>query len=194
MTETSRAGHGTRRPGGIWLAMGWGFAEATFFFIVPDVLTSRFVLQNPGRGVLACLWALAGALIGGSILFLAALNPQSATWLIQAFDWIPGISPALIEKARLGLHESGLPALFKGALAGVPYKLYAVQAAAAGLRFWPFLLASAAARLARFALVTTLVWALGMGPLRKLSLEARLRLHLVAWFLFYAFYFSVMSG
>ncbi len=43
----------------------WGFAEATFFFIVPDVLLTLIALKNWRLATRACLWSLGGALIGG---------------------------------------------------------------------------------------------------------------------------------
>ena len=48
------------------IASLWGFAEATVFFIVPDVLLSWLALRSPKSGLIACLFALLGALIGGS--------------------------------------------------------------------------------------------------------------------------------
>ena len=48
------------------LALAWGLAEATFFFIVPDVLLSRLVLSDWRLCARACLWAVAGALVGAA--------------------------------------------------------------------------------------------------------------------------------
>lgn len=173
-----------------WLAFTWGLAEAVFFFIVPDVLSSRLVLQDARRGFLACLFSVVGALLGG--LFLYSLADGSAPAL-AAMDYIPGISAALIEQSRRGLEQQGLMALFSGAFSGIPYKLYAVQAAAitdAGIGV--FMLFSLAARLLRFCLVTGLVWCVG-ALLGRLTTRAKLRLHTVAWALFYTFYFWKMG-
>lgn len=173
-----------------WLAFGWGFAEAVIFFIVPDVLSSRLVLRDARRGFLACSISVVGALIGGAFLF--SLGRDNAT-VLEAMDYLPGIGPCLIEEARLGLEQRGLPALFSGAFSGIPYKLYAVQiAAAAGSGLGAFILVSAAARLMRFATVTALVWAVG-AIMPRVPLSTKLRIHAAAWTMFYVFYFWRMG-
>jgi membrane protein YqaA with SNARE-associated domain len=179
--------------GWLWLAFAWGLAEATFFFIVPDVLTSRLVLQKPRAGFTACLCSLAGALLGGLLLFFLGRQPEMLPPLAVAIDWLPGISPALMEKARLGLEQHGPAALFTGVLAGIPYKLYATQSAAAGLGLGVFVVASTAARLLRFLLVTALAWFVGTKLLPNLSAAIKLRIHLGSWIVFYFFYFWQMG-
>jgi hypothetical protein len=174
------------RPGWKWLAFAWGLAEALFFFIVPDVLTSRLVLRDTRRGFMACLYGVAGALIGGAVLFELG---RACVPLLAAMDYIPGIGDGAIELARAGLEQSGLAALFTGALGGLPYKLFAAQAAAAtdsGIGL--FLLVSALARLARFGVVTGVAWAAGV-LMPRVPLSTKLWIHAVAWTVFYAFYF-----
>lgn len=51
-----------------WWAFAWGLAEATFFFIVPDVFTTRLALQDFKRALISCIFTLAGALLGGVTL------------------------------------------------------------------------------------------------------------------------------
>ncbi len=177
-----------------WLAFAWGFAEATFFFIVPDVLTSRLVIHQPKHGFLACLWALGGALLGGTLLFIVARIPSAVPAILNAFDYLPGIGPRLVEAAGEDLQTLGAAALFRGALAGIPYKLYVVQAVDQGMSLGVFLLASAAARLMRFGLVTALVWFISSYPLRRTSIPAKLTLHAAGWTVFYALYFWFMRG
>jgi len=43
----------------------WGLAEATCFFIVPDVLLSFIALRRLRTALLCCGLALAGALLAG---------------------------------------------------------------------------------------------------------------------------------
>lgn len=178
---------------GRWLAFGWGLAEATFFFVVPDVLSSRLVLRDTKNGFTACLWSLAGALLGGVVLFVLGRNPATAEVLLRAFDLIPGIQPALMAEARRSLEQSGAAALFAGFIGGIPYKLYAVQAAGTGMGLPVFLAASAAARLSRFLLSTTLAWGIGRLLLHKLAPAALLRVHAAGWCCFYAVYFWRMG-
>jgi hypothetical protein len=40
------------------VAFLWGIAEATFFFIVPDVLLSWLALSSHRRGLIACVFAV----------------------------------------------------------------------------------------------------------------------------------------
>ena len=127
------------------LAFAWGLAEATVFFIVPDVLLTRFALLDFRRSFVAALWAVAGALIGGVLLWFAARHGAADAWL-AFFDHLPGISPEMIFTTGEALRERGLPALATGALAGQPYKLYAIHAGTQGIPLLPFIVASAAAR------------------------------------------------
>jgi membrane protein YqaA with SNARE-associated domain len=176
-----------------WLPLAWGLAEATCFFIVPDVLTSRLVLKDTRSGFLACLWCLAGALPGGLLLFFLGQDPHLQADLIQGLDHLPGISGSLARQAGSGLMEHGLAALFIGVIAGIPYKLYALQASWAGAGLAAFLLVSAAARLSRFLIVTGLAWLLGSKLMPNISLATKLRIHAGGWILFYVIYFWRMG-
>ena len=176
-----------------WFAFAWGLAESTFFFLVPDVLSTRLVLQDRRAGFAACASSLGGALLGGFLLFMLGRNPATAGALLQAFDFIPGIRPESIEQARLGLAQQGAWSLFAGFIGGIPYKLYAVQAPGAGIGLLAFLAASTAARLGRFLLTTTVAWALGRLLLRKITLAAVFRIHAGSWTLFYCIYFWRMG-
>lgn len=176
-----------------WLAFFWGMAEATCFFIVPDVFTSRMVLTNPRRALHACLASLGGALLGGALLYSSGVNLALRTQLLAGMDWLPGISPDLIEKARLGLETHGLAALFVGVLGGIPYKLYAVQAAEFVPGFTSFLLVSTIARFSRFLLVTLFAHFVSTRLLPNLSAAAKLRIHTLTWAGFYLIYFLRMG-
>jgi hypothetical protein len=175
------------------LAFGWGLAEATCFFIVPDVLTSRLVLQRPRMGFASCFSSLAGAVIGAAFLYALGKDPARSATLLAATDWLPGISTALGERASQDLEAFGAPALFLGALSGVPFKLYAIQASGAGVGAIVFILTSVGARLARFLAVTGLAWLVGAKLLPNLSAAAKLHIHFVFWGLFYFIYFWTMG-
>jgi hypothetical protein len=178
------------RAGWKWLAFAWGLAEAVFFFIVPDVFTSRLVLRDARSGFLACLFSVAGALIGGALLFQLG---RAGVPLLPAMDYIPGISEGAIDKARLSLEGSGLKALFTGALGGLPYKLFAAQAATTtGSGVVLFLAVTALARFARFGIVTGVAWAAG-ALMPRVPLTTKLRIHAAAWTVFYVYYFWRMG-
>src|SRR5688572_10094117 len=112
------------------LALAWGFAEATLLFIVPDVLTTWIALRSGRRAWHACVWALAGALIGGSAMWLWGRHNAPAA--LHALDDIPAISPDMCDRVAQEIQQDGSVALLRGPIGGVPYKIYAVQAGAAG--------------------------------------------------------------
>ena len=113
--------------------------------------------------------------------------------MLAVADYLPGINPGLDEQARIALEQQGATALFAGFIGGIPYKLYAAQAAGAGLGVGAFLLASAVSRLTRFLVVTGLAWFIGATFLPNLSARAKLRIHAGAWLLFYLGYFWRMG-
>ena len=52
------------------IAAFWGFAEATLFFIVPDVwLTAITVRLGRMAAFRAAAWTIAGALFGGALMY-----------------------------------------------------------------------------------------------------------------------------
>ncbi len=173
------------------VAGSWGFVEATAFFIVPDVWLTWLAFSNGRRrALIGALAALAGAVPGGLLVYwLATLEPAQVTGFIQA---LPGISTALIDRVGADLTEHGAVAIVAGAFQGVPYKIYAVQAPAAGIGPIAFALISIPARGLRFALVAAIAAAIA-GWMR--CWPARIRLGLLAafWIVFYAGYFWLMS-
>lgn len=173
------------------LAWFWGLAEATVFFIVPDVFISWLAIQGYKRAFIACLWVLCGALLGGCALwFLGRTDPDSLRALFVA---LPAIDGTMIASVQSQLQEEGLVALFLGPLGGTPYKIYAVEAANIGYGLGAFLLISIPARLSRLLLVSVVAGALGQLARRKLSLRSAQALHITVWIAFYIWYFSVMA-
>src|SRR5436190_634460 len=63
---------------GIFAAVAWGFAEATLFFIVPDVLITLIALFSFKKSALAMLLATLGAVVGGALMFQWALASSYA--------------------------------------------------------------------------------------------------------------------
>lgn len=173
------------------LALGWGFAEATVFFIVPDVLLTRLALRDARRAGIACVWSLAGALAGGVCLWMIA-ESGGALWLLRAFESLPGIDRTLSFTAASSLNENGTVAFFTGALTGVPYKLFAVHAHMQGMSLAVFVAVSGAARFFRFGATTLLAWLVGR-VLHNVSPGTRLRLHTAFWFVFYVSYFALVT-
>ncbi len=175
------------------LAAGlWGLAEATLFFIVPDVWLSLTGRRRLKTGLLACLWALVGALAGGALVYVWGVYDRPGA--LAVIEKMPAISPAMVERVAAQLADHGVLAIFIGPLTGTPYKLYAAQAADAHIGWAVFMLISIPARGIRFVAVTA-----GVHFLLQCLVPARAHTHstaliLSAWVLFYSYYFTVMPG
>lgn len=171
-------------------AFVWGLAEATFFFIVPDVLLTWIATRSLRSSIQASLAALAGALVGGAaVVTFASVSPDRAHGLLLH---VPGINVHLLERVSGQADELGLLAVLFGPLKGIPYKIYAVEWGTRGGALLPFLLISVPARWVRFAFSAILARAIArlIGPLthRRTGIET-LTLAII-WIAFYAFYFT----
>src|SRR6185369_13185894 len=77
------------------LAFAWGLAEATFFFIVPDVLLTLIACRALKPAIKATIASLAGALAGGAIMYAFGMrNPYCARVFL---DNVPAINLTLIK-------------------------------------------------------------------------------------------------
>ncbi len=168
------------------LAAGlWGFAEATLFFVVPDVLLSAIALRNPRAALRCCGIATVGAMIGGAAMYQWGMTqPEAAVRTVAA---VPAVGTAMMESAAAAMREAGVVATIFGPLTATPYKVYAVQASAAGIPLWWFLVISPIARLPRFLLATLL--AAGAARLLGPRVSSRILFGLWAgtWTAIYAF-------
>ncbi len=189
MRRTER--HRLRRHRGDLLAFLWGAAEATLFFVVPDVLITWRALESLRGAMRAALLAGVGAVVGGvGMYFWGRLDPGSA---VRALDLVPAVSGEMIRGVFHQVETQGLWAMFVGAFTGKPYKLYAVGAGQAGLNGFLFALVSFPARLLRFVLLGLAVRGLVYPVEHRLTRPIRRVLHLAGWTAFYVWYFSVMS-
>jgi membrane protein YqaA with SNARE-associated domain len=113
------------RPG-VPAAFICGLAEATFFFIVPDVFLSFVAILDWPRTWKDSLAAIAGALLGGVLLFhWASSNSAEAH---AALARVPLIRENMFAKVDDGFRNQGLLSVLLGSVSGLPYKLYAVEA------------------------------------------------------------------
>jgi membrane protein YqaA with SNARE-associated domain len=168
----------------------WGLAEATVFFIIPDVFLTLVACRSLRRALEGTLFALAGALVGGTVMFSFGLDaPERARALLDA---VPAIQPGLIADVRAQLESQGLLGMALGPARGTPYKIYAVEWGACGGRLLPFLLVSVPARWVRFAL--TVVATRGamrlLEPWTQHRAGVELTLVGLAWVAVYAVYFA----
>src|SRR5437764_358085 len=81
-----------------WIAALWGLAEATLFFLVPDVYLSAVGLGNLRAALEGCLWALAGALTGGVAMYFWGAHDAAGAG--RALDLIPAIGAGTIVRVR----------------------------------------------------------------------------------------------
>jgi membrane protein YqaA with SNARE-associated domain len=176
------------RPG-IIAAFLWGLAEATFFFVIPDVLLSFVAILDWPRTWKHVLAAIAGALLGGVLLFhWASVDSAGAR---AAVTHVPFIRERMFRKVSGGFRRQGWLSMLLGSVSGIPYKLYAVEAP----RFTSplgFLLVTPPARAARFLLV----WA-GFGTVASWLRKRRgwpfsrlVKMHAALWIASYAFYWG----
>jgi len=174
---------------GLVAAFLWGLAEATFFFIIPDVFLSFVAMLDWPSTWKHIVAALAGALLGGALLFhWAQADPEAAH---AAIARVPFITPGMFAKVNSGLDTMGLLAVLTGSVSGVPYKLYAVEAPRVATQF-AFLLATPPTRAVRFTLVW-MIFGAAAGWLRKkytLSTRKLAYIHGVVWIVSYAFYWG----
>ena len=184
---------GDRRPPVDLIGVGvWGFAEATFFFLVPDVLLTAIALRDLRRALWACVLAAATALGGGLVMY--GWGAHSVEQARSVLDWIPGISPELITHAEEEVRTRELTALLLAPLRGEPYKVFAVEAGQLGAPLLGFMLVTMLSRLSRFVVLTLLAALISKALSRKLSPRSILAIHLVLWTAFYSVYLSVMPN
>lgn len=166
----------------------WGLAEATFFFIVPDVLLTGIAIHSTRSGITACLYALAGALIGGICMFTWGYNnAESAKSFLEQ---IPAIDREMIETVSQNIVDDGQLALFLGPLQGRPYKIYAVSAGDQETNIASFLLISIPARFIRFLLLTAIAGWIATSVAKRVSRSRLYGVHALCWLSFYCWYFS----
>ena len=173
----------------LWVAFAWGIAEASFFFIVPDVLLTLIACRAFKPALKATLAALAGALVGGVLMYAFGMrSPDEA----RAFlDYVPAINSNLIERVARQINEHGLIAVMIGPLKGIPYKIYAVEWGAQGRSLIGFLLISIPARYIRFFLAAVVARLIARVIEAVTERRANIEILVVAslWIAFYGFYF-----
>lgn len=176
-----------------FFAFLWGFAEATVFFIVPDVLIGWEALLHWRKGMSAILFSILGAMLGGLAMYAFGLwDGATAEKILTS---IPLIHASMVQSVTHQLQAAGLPAILTGPLQGIPYKIYAVESGRLGLSLLAFLLLTIPARGARFLLVASL--AVGFRALfpRMMINHPRVTasLYLFVWAAFYLMYFLLIG-
>lgn len=168
----------------------WSAAEAAVFFLVADVPISWIAVRKGARAaVIAALVAAIASVLGTLVVLLwAGTDAPGATRIMTA---LPAIDAAMVKDAAGRFHEGPL-AVLAGAFSGIPFKLFALEAAKAHAT--GFLLLAPLLRLPRFLVVALLVAAISKRLQPRMAVRQRLVLLCALWTLFYLFYFSVMPG
>ena len=173
----------------IAVSVVWGVAEATLFFIVPDVYLTFLAIRGKRIALVGCAAAVAGALVGGAIMYRWGALDQPGVEAV--FDRVPAIDDDMVVHVRESVERSGLGAVFLGPVSGTPYKIYAAEAGSLGLSLVAFLLISVPARGVRFVAIALLTSWLARGPLGKWTTRRQYMLAASSWGVFYVLYFSV---
>ena len=106
------------------LAFLWGLFEATFFFLIPDMIITLIAIHGFKEGLDASLLALAGALIGGCMMyFFAIYRSEKARKFVRR---VPAVSDKMLDNVEESLASKGLVAMIIGPIRGIPYKAFAI--------------------------------------------------------------------
>lgn len=131
------------------------FAESSFFPIPPDVMLAPMSLAQPQRAWRYAALTTVASVLGGVAGYLIGLF---------AFELIePLIRSAgywgKYEQVHTWFEQWGFWAIFIAGFSPIPYKLFTISAGVLSMSLFPFILASAIGRGARFFLVAGLmVW------------------------------------
>lgn len=168
----------------------WGFSEATFFFIIPDVLLSYYALRNDNikKIFLMNIICIAGAALGGTVVFIMSTLDHSA--VIDFMLAVPAIHTYMFDHVQSEMSGNTFLALVTGPLFGVPYKLFA-GFAPVYTNIFIFILFSIPARFIRFIIVSLLAYFLSHKFFRGLSLKVKTLIWFVVWVIVYVVYFSI---
>jgi membrane protein YqaA with SNARE-associated domain len=178
----------TGRAGIVALVI-WGFGEALFLPIVPDVLLYLLAAAAPRRALVLFASVIASALAGTMVLYgLALAAPEVAERLVLS---VPGIDRTMLEAARQ-LLAPGDPLALAAFGPGTPLKVDTV-AWAAGTGTWLGLLAGVVlnriARIGPGLLVAAVVGWRAQAWIRRYD-RVVLVVYVVGWVILYAVYLS----
>jgi membrane protein YqaA with SNARE-associated domain len=178
--------------GVVWViaAGAWGIAEATFFFIVPDVLLTLAALRFGWRaGLKLGVVAAACASLAGILMWLWGHHDIGAAR--DAMLQVPAVGPDLLARAHRETGQGWPRHLVFGAMTGVPYKLYAIESGARHINIAAFVAMSFIARFIRFAL-TIAIAAASQAAARHMGKPGWAYPGWgIAWLCVYTFYFAL---
>lgn len=174
------------------IALGWGMAEGVLLFVIPDVLLTYVAVRyGVPRGLRAAVWAVAGALIGGTIAFAwGAASPESARTAMAA---LPAVDIAMIELVEEAVADEGPVALVAAPLGGRPFKLYAAAAGSTGASLpalWMWTIPGRLWRFAALAAIAGLASQAARAHLRRLPEWVPMAVWAISWLVVYGLFWS----
>jgi membrane protein YqaA with SNARE-associated domain len=156
-----------KKLAGLWLGL-LSFAEASFFPIPPDVLLIPLCLGKMKKAFKFAFICSLGSVLGG----LAGYAVGAFAWDELSglfFQYIPGFTPEKFDRLKSWYEEWGWPLVFLAGFSPIPYKIFTVASGVLGMALFPFILASAVSRSARFFLVAFLMAKFGEPMKEKID-------------------------
>lgn len=175
-----------------WFTFLWGTFEAVIFFVIPDVvITAVAARYGTRKALIASLWAVAGAVIGGLIAY--TWGEVSASTAAAYMEWLPGVDQSMISDVASRVAGDGPKALLSGPLRGEPYKLYAAASGAGDASWVSLALWTVPGRLWRFVALSLLFGGIRTGVSRAAGRpmdRALIVFWAVFWLVVYAVFWS----
>jgi len=172
------------------IAFLWGFTEASFFFLIPDIiLTYIWVFYGFKKSLKASFFALLGALLGGAVMYL--LSIFYPIFIHNILLHIPLINEKMILTSQAGLVKNSFYDMILAPWKWIPYKIYAYEVWKLNLSFWQFIIFSIPARFIRFFLslsLASLIWYLFKNNIQKYK-KHWILLFIFVWFCIYWLYY-----
>ncbi|MCP5063422.1 MAG: hypothetical protein GY936_13300 [Ignavibacteriae bacterium] len=173
----------------LFVGLAWGFFEGTFFFIVPDIIITFVAMFSFKKSVQQMLFVLLGSLLAGLLMFyLGKINYQLAKSIVLN---VPFVGDEMFATVKQQYETSGIWALCKGPMSGIPYKIFAIQAYKYS-NLLIFLLISIPARLERVVITWGLFAIYGYfckNRVKRFEMIS-VNIHLIYWIIVYAFYWT----
>lgn len=131
-----------------WLSFV-SFSEAIFFPIPPDVMLIPMAMSKPQQAVRYAAYTAIASVLGGIVGYFVGYI---------AFDWVKATASAwgyahYFDQAQIWFEQYGVWVVFLAGFSPIPYKVFTLYAGIMQLAFFPFVIAAAVSRLARFLLV-----------------------------------------
>ena len=136
-----------------WFLGGLSFAESSFFPVPPDVMLAPMVLAQPQKAWRYAALTTVMSVLGGAAGY--AIGYFALEWIEP---WLQSMGyTEKLAQLKEWFAEWGLITILIAGFSPIPYKLFTIMAGILAMNFPLFLIASLAARGARFYLVAGLM-------------------------------------